>query len=207
VTLTPGADTLAVVVNAIDDAVAEANKGVKVSLGSGAWQSGRATLWLSCRDNDQRAALAAPGTPAGLRYRAYTGLWSRLPDFSTLTAERTGTASTVSVAPRPVADGFGLRFDGFLEVPSAGAWTLTLISDDGSRLWIGDEPVITNDGVHTVLERSATIRLDAGHHPLRIDYFDATGPETLRLRWQPEGGTAAPVPATALFQPIPTDPG
>lgn len=101
------------------------------------------------------------------------------------------------------ADHFAARYTGFLKVATAGAYTLHLGSDDGSRLWIDGQLLIDNDGVHRMRERSATIELEVGHHELRIEYFENTGLAGLVLAWEGPGIARQVIPATNLSRSRP----
>ena len=72
-------------------------------------------------------------------------------------------------------DDFGVVWTGWLDIPTSGNWTLGTESDDGSRLFIGDEVVVDNDGLHGMQSRSGTIGLDAGRHAIRIEFFERGG--------------------------------
>ena len=76
---------------------------------------------------------------------------------------------------------FGLIFTGYLRVPADGIYTFYLTSDDGSQLIIGDALVIDHDGRHATSERSGMIALEAGHHPITVRFFQASGGKTLSL--------------------------
>jgi hypothetical protein len=131
----------------------------------------------------------------------------QLPDFTALTPYASATVSDINFASTTGAfadsgraDNVGAVFEGWIEVPSDGAWTFTLESDEGSRLLIGSEVVVANDGVHTMTSRSGMIGLAAGRHALRIEYFERTGSAGLLLRWQGPGVGSAIVPSSALSQ-------
>lgn len=83
------------------------------------------------------------------------------------------------------SDGFVVQLDGFLHAPTAGTYHFYLSSDDGSRLFLGDRPVVENDGIHADTERHGEIVLKAGVHPIRIEYFEASGGEALNLDVMP----------------------
>lgn len=74
-----------------------------------------------------------------------------------------------------------------LSVPSAGNYEFRLTSDDGSRLVIDDAEVIDNDGLHGAESKEGTVALEAGFHDLRVEYFDNTNDNILRLEWRPPG--------------------
>ena len=79
-----------------------------------------------------------------------------------------------------------------MRVPADGVWTFRLTSDDGSRLWIGDQLLVDGDGPHAAAERSGPAALRAGWHPIRVDYFQAGGGKALSLRVQSADGTMLP---------------
>ncbi len=106
------------------------------------------------------------------------------------------------------SDFFAAEFTGQLVVPESGTYTLYLTSDDGSALWIDGQEVIDNDGLHAALTRTVTLELEAGAHPIRIEYFEARGNQVLELDWSgpATGGVRQSVPASALGHALGTDP-
>ena len=56
-------------------------------------------------------------------------------------------------------DNVGAVIEGFVKVPQTGTWTIGTVSDDGSKLWIGDQLVVDNDGLHGDREKKGTIDL------------------------------------------------
>jgi glucose/arabinose dehydrogenase len=86
-----------------------------------------------------------------------------------------------------------------LTTTAAGTYTFRLTSDDGSKLWIGDQLVIDHDGLHGNVPKDGTIDLAAGLHPLRVEHFEREGGQELRLAWKaPGAGDFTIVPASAL---------
>ncbi len=75
---------------------------------------------------------------------------------------------------------FGLTFRGFLNVPTDGVYTLFVDSNDGSRLYLDDQLVVENDGWHGPQERYGQIALQAGLHPIRLDYFQSGGRRSIK---------------------------
>lgn len=141
-----------------------------------------------------------PGRLApGLVCTAYLGTWDKLPDFSGQPVEARSVVEGVSLDPRPANEAFGLRFEGWLRVPVGGVYRFYTVSDDGSRLWIGDELVVDNDGTHGAQERSGWVALEAGLHRLRIDYWDATWNEYLAVTFEGPGLARQPLPRDAIF--------
>jgi alpha-L-fucosidase len=134
----------------------------------------------------------------GLLRTSWTGDWNALPDLDTLEPEGRSVAAGIELGDAAGRERCALRFEGFLEVPADEVYTLALESDDGSRLWIGDELVVDNDGLHGAEVVRGTIGLARGHHPIRVEWFNKGGGGTLGLRWAQLDGELAPVPAAAL---------
>ena len=72
-------------------------------------------------------------------------------------------------------------------------------SDDGSRLYIGEELVVDNDGLHGMEERVGAIALAGGLHPIRVVYFEKTGGDDLKVRYKGPGIDKQPIPEDLLF--------
>ncbi|PXY28909.1 hypothetical protein BAY59_14695 [Prauserella coralliicola] len=98
-----------------------------------------------------------------------------------------------------IADRFVSEVSGYLHVATAGRYDFRLTSDDGARLFLGGTEVIDNGGRHGATPKDGWIELAAGHHPLRIDHFDADYDQRLTLEWQPPGADGfTVVPNSAL---------
>jgi hypothetical protein len=102
------------------------------------------------------------------------------------TPDRTEHAARLSyLTSRALADGLpndrvALRAEGRVELPR-GAVDLTVLSDDGVRVWVDDRLVVDRWNVHeTAVDRA---RLAAGRHRLKIEYFEATGWAELQVRF------------------------
>ncbi len=113
--------------------------------------------------------------------------WETLPDFRSLSIVASGSAETISTAVSPKGDNFGLVFYGYMRVPESGAYTASLHSDDGSRLWIGDDLVVDNDGLHAPRTRTGDVLLEQGLHPIRVEFFQAGGAVDLAVSWTGPG--------------------
>ena len=71
-----------------------------------------------------------------------------------------------------LTDQFVAELTGWLTVESPGTHAFRLVSDDGSRLWIDNQPVVDNDGLHGPEPAEGALELAAGPHALRIAYFE-----------------------------------
>jgi mono/diheme cytochrome c family protein len=136
--------------------------------------------------------------PAPLRYAYYEGNWNDIPDFDRLTPKSSGNVSSFGLGPEQRKDGFGLRIDGFLNIAEEGRYRFWLTSDDGSRLSIDDRVVINHAGVHSPSTKDGRVRLTPGLHPIRVEYFENSGEEVLKLEYSGPGIERKPVPASVL---------
>ena len=98
-------------------------------------------------------------------------------------------------------DGFNVKWSGQLRADFSEEYTFSTISDDGVRLWIGNELVIDNWTNHTATEDQATRWLEAGKwYDVRLEYFDNTGVAEIEWRW-----SSARQTGTGIFEVVPQD--
>ncbi len=138
---------------------------------------------------------------------------SQIPDFETLTPFRTFLVANIDVPARNYTEGFpalgvdvledfAIRLRGKLKIETAGTYNFTLSSDDGSKLYIDGNLVIDHDGLHGMSNKSGSVTLSAGLHPVEVQYFQ--GPRVtigLQWFWQPPDGTEEIVPPEVLYPP------
>lgn len=81
-------------------------------------------------------------------------------------------------------DFFAAQFTGYLKIPETSNYLFRLRSDDGSRLYIDDQEVILHDGLHGPSPKDGELALQAGNHPIRVDFFEIGGGQTIILEWR-----------------------
>ncbi|MBN1766451.1 MAG: alpha-L-fucosidase [Sedimentisphaerales bacterium] len=145
-----------------------------------------------------REALKKSGLEPGLRFKYFHGQWSKLPDYNTLTPQSTGTTDNFDISGRTRREDFGFSFIGYLNVPTNGMYRFYLLSDDGSKLYLHDEPVVDNDGEHSRKEKEGAIALEAGVHPIRAEFFQRGGEFIFEVSWSGPGIDKQPIPAGVL---------
>ena len=129
----------------------------------------------------------APG--AGLVGEYYRGK-----TFSTLLATRVdsiidfnwGLNAPMSGVP---TDSFCVRWNGYLNIPTTGTYTIYVSSDDGFKWWIDGNLF---DWWGPTFEQEITTGakiLTAGLHPIRLEYMELDGVATCHLKWQGPGIT------------------
>jgi len=124
---------------------------------------------------------AAAGGERSVRYAYYEGTWEKLPDFSQLEPMKVGTCPPFDLSVRGRNDHFAVKFTGFIRVPEDGQYLFSIQSDDGSRLVLGDDFVVDNDGLHGGLRRTGDTELKAGTYPVTVTFFEKEGGEELSV--------------------------
>jgi hypothetical protein len=143
-----------------------------------------AAVTLTGDDTVRAEFIAVPALPApidlssiptenGVNFARYAGSWSKLPDFSTLSAQVSGPGDSLGLYMSPgQANGFGLELSGYLVIALDGNYTFYLASSDGSSLYLNDSAVLVSDGIHaTPKEDSVTVALLQGDYLIGVHYF------------------------------------
>ncbi len=150
------------------------------------------------------APVDAGKTAPGLVYRLYSGKFQSCTEITTKGATlKTGYTSDIGLDVAQGQSGrFGLLFAGFIEAPKTGKYVFHVLSDDGSRLYIGSVLVVNNDGVHTAQTKSGSIALKAGKHRINLYYFRYGTTVALSVAWEGPGITKQKIPATAFSRKV-----
>jgi len=147
------------------------------------------------------------GNEPGLNARYYNlTAPTTLPNFDALTPFAYSTVPSLVFSNSSgvcvgsgVSDNVGAVFEGWIEAPTEGNYSMGLVSDAGSQLYIDGELIVDHNGLHVYSEKANTVYLKAGFHSVRIPYFEATGNCGLQLKWAPPGTTTRVlVPGTAI---------
>jgi hypothetical protein len=141
------------------------------------------------------------GLERGLAFQYFEGSWEMLPDFDSLKPAASGVAEQFDLSKRKREAQYGLRFTGFVEIPREGTYRFTTRSLDGSKLLIGKDPVVVNDGVHAPREGSGEIVLKAGKHAITLLFFQKGDDAALDVFWEGPDLPKQRVPAAALSHP------
>jgi len=87
------------------------------------------------------------------------------------------------------ADNFAVRWTGLLSISNGGGYRWSLISDDGSRLFLkkergpgGWEKIVDNDGLHALKNKEANHRVSGKNH-VRLEYFERGGKSCMIFRY------------------------
>lgn len=127
----------------------------------------------------------------GVNYRFFKRAFASVKEIESAQPDESGETKSIQlpqfakkIDPK---EPFGVVFDGFINVPADGIYEFQLESDDGAVLWIGDEAVVDNDGLHTPQTLYGVVPLRKGFHPFKLKFFQAGGDIALTLRWGIKG--------------------
>jgi hypothetical protein len=134
-----------------------------------------------------------------------------LADFPTIPADKQPTVKKVDKQVNVNSTGenwpgtnlavhYYVRWTGVVRIPKDGKYKFYSESDDGSRLFVDDKPLVDNGGLHAMQEKdSAEVELKAGDHPIKIEFFQNEGEAGCKVSWSGEGLDKTVIPETALF--------
>lgn len=145
-------------------------------------------LVISCVGAQQSDAPVKFGVtvviPSGLKGQVYKMKEDsdRLPNFAKLKKPiATIYTSTLNIPPQDFQEGFpgfskrvewfAIDYTGRFWIENPGRYRFLLNSDDGSKLYIDDQLIIDNDGIHAPTEKGGEATLDHGVHRIRVSYF------------------------------------
>ena len=141
------------------------------------------------------------GMESGIRFEAFSGKWNKLPDFNSLESVKEGVVKIPSEKAFVSESGedYGLRFTGYIKIKEEGLYTFKLSSDDGSQLSIGNQLIVDNDGLHSVISAIGMIRLRPGMHPISITFFENSGDQKLDVSYEGPNIRSQQIPAEIYF--------
>lgn len=135
----------------------------------------------------------------GLELKIYNGQWNSLPDFSSQDPAEISLAGDIDHTDGQKDSYFGLSYEGYIRIDEEGVYGFELISDDGSNLFINDELLIDNDGIHGMRSVSRFAALGKGFHKIRMNYFQRTGGMGLEVNIIMPGGRSVPLSGDMLW--------
>src|SRR4051794_4420820 len=82
------------------------------------------------------------------------------------------------------ADNFNATWTGQLFADYSQSYTFSTRSDDGVRLWIGNELIIDDWNIHGPTDNFGAKQLEAGKlYDVRVEYFESVGGAQIALKW------------------------
>ncbi len=110
--------------------------------------------------------------------------------------------------PKVPADEFAVRWSGWLQIETPGDYLFSVMSDDGARLYLGNQLLVDDWALHGVEDHRGRATLKKGFVEIRLEYFENGGGAACRLVWRTPGvDKPALVPKEALFHNAGATPG
>lgn len=128
----------------------------------------------------------------GTTYNYFENAGTSMPDFDTMDATSYGHVKNINAITHNSSDNFGFVFNGFLNAPETGNYTISVDSSNAS-----DVNIFLNDTM-IIPSSMSTICLFEGLHTLEIHYL---GKGDFKFAWsvQSEWMTKQPVPDSMLY--------
>jgi hypothetical protein len=134
---------------------------------------------------------------------AITGEYFAGERFDRKVAERDDTTLSVSDGttsrdPRVGGEHFTVRWSGYMRFDQPGRWHLCGKADDGQRIYF-NRRLLVDDWEHSATRTAcASVNVESGWYPFRVEYRQATGPATLDVLRGPPRRSLDAVPSSAL---------
>lgn len=145
-------------------------------------------------------AVLISDTEPGIDYEYFERFFVQATDMDMVRPVVTSTTTDFNIKMARSPNYFGLRFKGYVRIPSDGIYTFFLSSNDGSYLYIDGKELIENDGNHGTAEEPGRIGLKAGFHFIEVKYMQCGGAKSLKVGWDGPGFTKQEIPSTSLFR-------
>ncbi len=98
--------------------------------------------------------------------------------------------------PSVNANNFTVRWTGMIEVPTTDTYTFHTQTDDGIRLFVNGQPVISNWTNHSNTHDSGDIALMAGQpYEIILEFYEAGGGAVCELSWSTPSLTRETIPS------------
>lgn len=95
---------------------------------------------------------------------------------------------------------FSVRWSGYIASEYSEAYEFSTSSDDGVRLWVGDDLLIDNWTRHAQTIDRGYIDLEAGKmYPVTLEYFEGMGQAISQLSWSSKSQELEIIPQDHLF--------
>ncbi len=127
--------------------------------------------------------------PEGLQREVFKGDWNKCPNWDQLKPESIVSGKVIGLDEFKSAEFVGMRFTGYIIVPSDGVYSFSLLADDGAKMSVDGKLLVDHDGLHSPTEKLGSVPLAKGYHRITVEWFNKTGGGALGLKWG-KAGTA-----------------
>ncbi|NDV79311.1 family 20 glycosylhydrolase [Dysgonomonas sp. 511] len=147
---------------------------------------------LNFKPSDMKVSVSANDTQSGLLCGFFDKKFKNTKEIASEVADETFVVANIK-APKETKS-FGLVFNGYIDVPETGIYSFFFTCDDGGVLYIDNEMVIDNDGLHSAILKSGQAAMQKGLHPFKLDFVEGGGGYTLRLQYSFNGSAPRDIP-------------
>jgi hexosaminidase len=145
-------------------------------------------------------AVPYTGTTTGVKYELVAGLFTSTGQLDGARVLDTGVVKTFSTAAFKKANRtFGVTYEGYFKVEEDGKYIFSTQSDDGSVIYVDEQPVVDNDGKHSLYEQNGEVLLQKGFHKFTLKYFEGGAFSTLRVYLTMPGKPKGEFSAATMF--------
>jgi hypothetical protein len=166
-----------------------------------------ATRCESAQGRYKRGLPVMRGEPAPPDSSAGPGLQATFFEGITLNGkvleQKTANPRFDNYAPANRRENWSARYEGDVNIPDPGGWSLACISDDGVRLLIDGKSVLPGEswGNHAAQQFKGDLKLTNGWHGITIEFFQGSSENKLQLLAAKQGQPLQEVPAFWLRPP------
>jgi len=132
------------------------------------------------KQEDQLSPVKVENLRSGLEFKYFDRRWFRLTDEIDLVPTIEGVTHSFNIENREKDQGFIYQLDGLLHITNEGYYRFFLLSTSGSKLFLGDNLIITNRGsksfgdlLYEKEEYSYQLFLKPGYYPIKALYANA----------------------------------
>lgn len=129
----------------------------------------------------------------GLSCSFYDGLFGSTKKVKKI-RDKEVVVPNVIVPKEFITSAFALKYKGYIKVPETGIYNFYFTCDDGGMLYINNQIIVDNDGLHSSIEKSGQAALTKGVHPFCLDFVEGGGGFTLKLQYSLNGSVPKDVP-------------
>ncbi|MEQ1851969.1 MAG: PA14 domain-containing protein, partial [Chthoniobacteraceae bacterium] len=98
------------------------------------------------------------------------------------------------------ADSFSIAWSGQIEPEFTGLYTFYVTADDGARLWVNDQMVVSRTFFASPTEMRGQVNLKAGQRVnVRLEYIEQTGGASVKLEWSCASRAREVIPTARLY--------
>jgi len=145
-----------------------------------------------------------PASPGGVKAEYFRNMTVSGAPFLTQIEPAIDHSWADGTGPAPgVTDQFSVRWTADLEIVIADTYTFTANTDDGTRVWLGDDLIIDSwidKGASDIL--SSPITLEPGIYALRMEYYENGSGASAQLYWAGKTFARELIPAGPLQPPV-----